>query len=932
MILGMLPGLLVSLVLGFFFVSERFSDLNDLLDQRALAMAKQLAPVCEYGVMTGNIAILQNIANNMLEEPDVRSITISNQERMVLAHSGPRMITEQLSDSTVERGQLRLLHTAGSVRVLAPIHAQNLVISDQLSDDFYVDPQPARLLGWAEVELSSANVRLTKYQYLAMAIGIILLVLALGVTVAWRISRQLAIPLSNIRRATEDLIHGKYETRVRVIGGGELSAMAVNMNALAASLQAQRQEQQQTLELVSHDMQETLYELEVRLNEQQIGKREALEAMRMKSEFLTNISHEIRTPLIGIKGYVDLLERTPLNERQRDCLQTMSKSANDLMHMINDLLDLSKLEADKLIFEHAAFNLCDALDDVMGTLNPYALARSLDLSFSIDSQIPENLMGDAHRIKQVLTNLIGNGLKFTRTGGVRVSASLRNQHENQVVLEFQVSDTGIGMSEEERQRLFEPFSQADASTSRQYGGTGLGLLISKALINAMHGEIWVSSTPGQGSTFSFLITVDVNPSQESDLQPLPGLRLIVLSTDDTNDAHLHTLLDRWQIATINCRSTDVLYEMLDEPEIPIDGVILSLQRSCLGTSFCQDLSVRLRPYRQVLITLVNSINHDHMDQLRDYGASTVLSRPVNRRRLHQTLLQHFSDEAGADQETSTTVPNQAPPVVMAVDDNEANLRLVTTLLRDLELRVIPASSGEEAVRLVQEHKIDLIFMDIQMPGMNGLEATREIRSLPDLRHVPVIALTAHAMADEKKMLLNEGMNDYQTKPISLEELAHCVQRWTGYTPQLSRVSKLLTDTDSTASEQPWQKIFSVELALKSASSKADLAVEMLTMLLASLPDEIARIREQWEDDDLISLQATVHKLHGASRYCGAAALRKSLEETETDLKNGNYPDLPERIRTLVSNAETLQRWASENNWREQLLQPTGARRKPVLSD
>lgn len=924
MLLALLPVLLVSTVLGAFFITERFRDLDDLLDQRALAMAKQLAPVCEYGVMTGNNAILQNIANNMLEEPDVRSVTIMNQDRQALAHSGPRMLNARNADGTLERGQLRLMRAEGSVRVLSPILAQNLVIPDQLSNEFYVEETPApKILGWAELELSASNTYLKRYQYVSSALGIILVVLLISGYIAYRISRYMVGPIRGIMRALKDLIAGKYETRIHLTGTGELNAIAQTVNTLAAELQRLQTDYQRNIETATRDLQENMDELEVRCSQLSLGKREAQDAIRMKSEFLTNISHEIRTPLSGLRGYIDLLQRTSLNDRQRDCLETMSAAADDLMRMINDLLDLSKLEADKAIFEHNPFNLYDILDDVTSMLTPVAINQRIDLACNIASNVPVNLIGDGLRLKQVLTNLIGNGIKFTRIGGVTVQATQISRNNNQTSIQFAITDTGIGMSETARQRLFQPFAQADASTSREYGGTGLGLIIARALVQHMHGDITVTSTPGTGSCFTFHVTLEVNSEPQEHLTPIPGKRLAVLTSESVSRDHIHNLLAQWQMDCIDCRTIEALYELLDDPASSVDGVILAVDRECLGSTLCQNLSQRLQPHQLPLFTLINSLQHDDMDRLREYGASSVLSRPVNHRRLHQELLKQFIPKdlrqpTNAEITPLTSQSGQHPPTVLTVDDNNANLRLITTLLQDLDVPVLSASSGEEAIRLVREQRVDLVFMDIQMPGMNGLETTRHIRSLPALRHVPVIALTAHAMADERRTLINEGMNDYQTKPISLQQLADCIQRWTGYVATIPTYSKTISGPAVASPVQDDAEtaggIFSASLALKSASGKPAIAADMFSMLLESLPMEIATIREAWENDDLEGVGRAVHKLNGACRYCGVPALRNSLEQAETDLRKRDYQQLPDRLRQLNNDAENLLRWAAENDW------------------
>ena len=318
---ALLPGILVSLVLGLFFVAGRSSDLTDLLEQRALAMAKQLAPTCEYGVMTGSIGILQNIANNMLEEPDVRSVNLFDQEMNLLSHAGPRMITERVGSTMLKESQLQLIETPGSIRVKAPIYAQNLVIADQLSDQFYAQTQPEsemKLLGWAEIELSNANTRLARYQHFATSLSIIIIALLIGSIIAMRVSRRISDPIKGISEALNDIRAGKMETRVHVKEHGELQDLASGVNSMASAIQRADIEYQQNIEQSNRESQETIDELEIRNHELTLGHKQALEANRSKSEFLANVSHEIRTPLNGILGFSDLLARTQTSGRQHE--------------------------------------------------------------------------------------------------------------------------------------------------------------------------------------------------------------------------------------------------------------------------------------------------------------------------------------------------------------------------------------------------------------------------------------------------------------------------------------------------------------------------------------------------------------------------------------------------------------------------------------
>ncbi|MEK9766503.1 MAG: ATP-binding protein, partial [Thalassolituus sp.] len=533
--MALMPGIMVSLVLGIFFIASRSGDLNDLVEQRALAMAKQLAPTCEYGVMTGSLGILQNIANNMLEERDVRAINLYDQEMNILAHAGPRMLNERISATSLQGNQLQLVRTAESVRVKAPIFAQNLVIADQLEERFYAQPQndsESQLLGWAEVELSYANTRLIQYQNFASSLVIIILVLLIGSFFSIRISRNISDPVRDIRNALYDIRSGKLDTRIHVNARGELQDLAAGVNAMAAAMQRENIEHQQALEQSSRESQETIDELEIRNHELMLGNRQALEANRTKSEFLANVSHEIRTPLNGIIGFSDLLARTQVSERQSEYVDTIRQSSEDLLNIINDILDLSKIDAGKLILENNSFELRDIVEEVLQILSPQARNKGIDVCQYISPELPDFVLGDRLRLKQVLSNLCSNAVKFTHDGGVSVRVHPLRRDNGHVSIQFDVTDTGIGMSEQQQARLFQAFSQADPGIARQYGGTGLGLIISRALIEAMGGDINVQSKEGHGSTFSFSIDVEVD--EDNLLQPelLAGIKIATIDTTE----------------------------------------------------------------------------------------------------------------------------------------------------------------------------------------------------------------------------------------------------------------------------------------------------------------------------------------------------------------------------------------------------------------
>ncbi|GGY45151.1 histidine kinase [Bacterioplanes sanyensis] len=909
LVLALLPAVLVSVLLGLFFVWDRSQALDDLLEQRALAMAKQLAPTCEYGVMTGNTGILQNIANSMLEEQDVRAVSIYNQDIHILAHAGPKMMTERMGGTQMNE-QLQLLRTDGSVRVRAPVYAEHLVIPDQVSDQFYAetDSTPPKLLGWAELELSITNTQLAQYQHLASALAMIAFALLSCILIAVRISRQVSAPLAKIVAAIGKMEDGKLETRIHIDNDGEYQLLASGINTLASALQRANTEHQQSLEQATKDLRETLDELEVRNHELAIDRAEAIEASRVKSQFLANVSHEIRTPLNSIIGFSQFLERTPLTSHQIDTLKNIQISSADLQRTIDDLLDYSKISAGKLPLEREAFGLRDVIDEVMTMLGPQAQKKGLELQQLVYSDVPTCLKGDALRLKQVLTNLVSNAVKFTEHGSVTLQVSTLKRQQQRAVLKFEIQDTGIGMDDEQLSRLFQAFTQADASTARRFGGTGLGLTIARALVEAMHGDIKVTSEPGKGSHFTFHIDIELaKGSPAATFEPAP--RVALYEPRNLSRLHISNLLQQWRITVIDITERHQLPQWLsDTPPQPVD-ILLLAQDSGQPPPEWQTCTTPI-------IALLNSFQTVDLERAEQSGAYAALSTPCSHRRLLSVLQSALTGEPitdAAPQEPSDEIGQSlAVPTVLAVDDNEANLKLVTILLQELGVNTLAARSGRQAIELCQQQSIDLIFMDIQMPSMNGLEASQAIRQLPGKSRLPIVALTAHAMADEKEALLKAGLNDYQTKPISQQQLADSIAQWTRFRATVSAFTPRKVDSNDC--------VMDIDSALRVTNNRPELAEEMFAMLLTALPRDRDAIVEQWEAEDYDALLAAVHRLHGATRYCGVPCLRQALDQFETAIKAARYGELADHMRHSMQQIDRLQQWAKDNDWRELLAQ------------
>lgn len=917
LLLALLPGILVALVLGTFFTLERSKDLDSLLEQRAITIAKHLAPSSEYGVTTGNQGILQNIANNSLEELDVRSVTISNQNLTELAHAGPRMKNTHKSSYDLLDDQLSILDSADTVRVKAPIYAQSLTVSDEISESFFADrPAEDKLIGWAEVELSKSNTRILKYQHILSALLVIFFVLVGCGYLVLQLSKSLTRPIQELLLTIKQLEKGQLDARAHLYKVGEFDQLASGINAMANALQRNTLEYQTNLEQATRDLQETLDEMEIRNSELQTGRREALQANVMKSEFLANVSHEIRTPLNGIIGFSELLARTQLSEQQEDYLATIYTSSDDLLKILNDILDLSKIDAGKLIIEKIDINLRDVLEEVFTRLAPQAAEKELSFNYLIYSDVPTNIVNDPLRLRQILSNLLSNAIKFTKQGGVSVRVSVNNVTNTHASICFEVEDTGIGMSEEQSQKIFSAFTQGDSSTARNYGGSGLGLVISRALVEAMNGEISVSSQSGQGSTFTFNIETERQQQPPLTLPSLAGNKVALIEGSMLNRLNTGELLNRWQVEHDDFEGFEQFISASKQyPDFPWHAILFASGRKKPHNSEVVQQIDALNKLNLPVVLLTDLLKHEYLEAFLKRGVSHILSQPYLRKSLHRLLSTLFQvpELAQADTEENNALPVSAP-MVLVVDDNAANLKLVVTLLSELNLPVLSASSGEEAINLVRQNDIDLIYMDIQMPNMNGLETTRHIRELNERGKMPIIALTAHAMADEKEALLKAGMNDYQTKPITQDRLIKTIGQWTGYHCQTKTLDTTITPIKRKQSDVS----FDAELALYHANQSPELAIDMFKLLLESMAEDISAIMEAWEEEDIATLLELVHKMHGASRYCGVPKLRDALESFEISLKSENSSQWPEFMRHLVEESSSLQHWASSNDWQQRI--------------
>nr|WP_320136156.1 ATP-binding protein [uncultured Amphritea sp.] len=879
LLITLIPLVLMTLVLAGYFVSTRVNDNKTALIERGETMSRLLAQASEFGLVSGLTHQLAALSQGPIQEDDVADVIFTDTAREILyrSESFPLFLDLKIQPSHHLGDDIWLFTT--------PVTSQGIVIGDSPETKSTQEPE---LLGWVTVAMATTPMHRRENRIVTNSLLILLGGLLCTFIIAARFAERLAKPVINLTAVVKQLEEGQLDARTETNSDAELGTLENGINLLAEQVQSSKLDLESQVAKATAQLRQTMHNLETQNSALQLARQHADQANMAKDNFLARMSHELRTPLTSILGFTNMLRQTDLSFEQQEHCRIINQTSTMLLSIIDDILDYAKLQSDAIKLEQISFNPEQVIFEALEMQSQSAAAKGLELAYQVDEAAYEDVLGDPTRLRQIATNLISNAIKFTDSGQILVFLQVVRQDTFRKKMRLCVRDTGIGITDDQQKLLFNAFAQADSSITRRFGGSGLGLVIVQKLVQLMQGQVDLSSQWGKGTQIccDFMVKTDPLAQQE---QPLKSSQREVIIFDRHPES-LASLCDITRPLTTKvhpCATLQSLEKTLANTQKESAALIFSLSANPdIANQQKLKIATIFASFKGSTLLLMPALtgNLREFTQLGDFPHLTINSKP-----LHRAALKKWLDSTTINIEEQQPSPDSlsslAEITAVIAEDNDFNRLLLRKILESAGATVYEASNGQQAITRIHEVQPDIVIMDVHMPIMDGIEATKVVRkTFPQL---PIIALTADVITSEEQALHQAGVSRIEYKPINDSRLLKLLA-------MLCNEDKLL-ETKALDNEQTPTKATNL---IKYQLSKEDLHEELST--------QINSLHQAFSRNDIKSIRDHSHQLTGLAGLCELPELENCSIELNEAAKAGSIREIWQvlwRLERLIAHQQ-----------------------------